>query len=43
MVEIGKKDILDQASLSMEPFKRNASFCAFDLSHDEMNTDKKSR
>ncbi|OTB04503.1 hypothetical protein M426DRAFT_261766 [Hypoxylon sp. CI-4A] len=42
MVEIGKKDILDKTSLSMEPFKRNASFCAFDLSHDDMNIDKKS-
>ncbi|KAI5920291.1 reducing type I polyketide synthase [Camillea tinctor] len=28
MVEIGKKDILNHNSLSMEPFKRNATFCA---------------
>ncbi|KAI1415346.1 reducing type I polyketide synthase [Hypoxylon sp. FL1857] len=41
MVEIGKKDILNNSSLSMEPFKRNASFCAFDLSHEEMNSDRK--
>ncbi|KAL4903835.1 hypothetical protein BDW74DRAFT_179426 [Aspergillus multicolor] len=33
MVELGKKDILDRHSLSMEPFNRNASYRAFDLSH----------
>ncbi|CBF79115.1 hypothetical protein AN7084.2 [Aspergillus nidulans FGSC A4] len=33
MVELGKKDILDRNSLSMEPFNRNASYRAFDLSH----------
>ncbi|KAI9720556.1 MAG: Type I Iterative PKS [Chrysothrix sp. TS-e1954] len=33
MVEIGKKDILDRNSLSMEPFNRNASFRAVDMSH----------
>jgi NADPH:quinone reductase-like Zn-dependent oxidoreductase len=43
MVEIGKKDILSQASLSMEPFGRNASFRAFDLAHEEMNEDKLAR
>lgn len=32
MVEIGKKDILDRAKLAMEPFERNASFRALDLS-----------
>jgi NADPH:quinone reductase-like Zn-dependent oxidoreductase len=33
MVEIGKKDILDRNSLSMEPFNRNASYRAIDMSH----------
>lgn len=33
MIEIGKKDILDRNSLSMEPFNRNASFRAVDMSH----------
>ncbi|KAH9902283.1 reducing type I polyketide synthase [Xylariomycetidae sp. FL2044] len=36
MVEIGKKDILDRNSLAMEPFNRNASFRALDLSHKEI-------
>ncbi|KAI0194583.1 putative polyketide synthase [Astrocystis sublimbata] len=36
MVEIGKKDILDRNYLSMEPFGRNASYRAFDLSHKEI-------
>lgn len=31
-IEIGKKDILDRNSLSMEPFNWNASYRAFDLS-----------
>ncbi|KAI1262708.1 reducing type I polyketide synthase [Xylariaceae sp. FL1019] len=39
MVEIGKKDVLERAVLSMEPFNRNASFRAFDLSL-LMNDDK---
>jgi hypothetical protein len=34
MVEIGKKDILDRNSLSMEPFDRNISFMAVDMSHE---------
>lgn len=34
MVEIGKKDILDRNSLAMEPFNRNISFRAVDLSHE---------
>lgn len=33
MVEIGKKDILDRNMLSMEPFDRNCSFRAVDLSY----------
>lgn len=33
MVELGKKDILDRSSLSMEPFNRNASYRAIDMSH----------
>ncbi|KAF2109985.1 polyketide synthase [Lophiotrema nucula] len=32
-VEIGKKDILDRSSISMEPFNRGASYRAFDYSH----------
>ena len=36
MVEIGKKDILDRNGLAMEPFNRNASFRALDLSHKEI-------
>ncbi|KAJ0417858.1 polyketide synthase 2 [Aspergillus carlsbadensis] len=32
MVEIGKRDILDRNSLSMEPFDRNCSFRAVDVS-----------
>ncbi|KAH8203671.1 hypothetical protein TruAng_002201 [Truncatella angustata] len=39
MVEIGKRDILDRKSLSMEPFNRNASFRALDLSHKEISDD----
>ncbi|KAI0198971.1 polyketide synthase [Astrocystis sublimbata] len=33
MVEIGKKDIVDRNSLSMEPFDRNCSFRAMDFSY----------
>ncbi|WYZ41095.1 hypothetical protein EsH8_IV_001436 [Colletotrichum jinshuiense] len=33
MVEIGKKDIVDRNTLSMEPFDRNASFRAMDFSY----------
>ncbi|PYI04018.1 putative PKS-like enzyme [Aspergillus sclerotiicarbonarius CBS 121057] len=33
MVELGKKDILARNSLSMEPFNRNASYRAIDMSH----------
>ena len=33
LIEIGKKDILDRNSLSMEPFDRNCSYHALDLSH----------
>ena len=33
MVEIGKKDMLDRNSLSMEPFGRNATYRGFDMSH----------
>ncbi|KAK8108104.1 uncharacterized protein PG998_010117 [Apiospora kogelbergensis] len=39
MIEIGKKDILDRNSVSMEPFNRNASFRALDLSHKEISDD----
>jgi NADPH:quinone reductase-like Zn-dependent oxidoreductase len=34
MIEIGKKDILDRNSLSMEPFDRNISFRSVDMSHE---------
>lgn len=33
MVEIGKRDIVDRNLLSMEPFDRNCSFRAVDLSY----------
>ncbi|XDG09707.1 hypothetical protein ABKA04_009322 [Annulohypoxylon sp. FPYF3050] len=33
MVEIGKRDIVDRNTLSMEPFDRNCSFRAVDLSY----------
>ncbi|KAK8058457.1 Acyl transferase/acyl hydrolase/lysophospholipase [Apiospora phragmitis] len=39
MVEIGKRDIVDRSALPMEPFNRNASFRALDLSHDEISDD----
>lgn len=39
MVELGKKDMLDRNSLSMEPFGRNASYRCFDMSHEQV-TDK---
>ncbi|CAG5139713.1 uncharacterized protein ALTATR162_LOCUS550 [Alternaria atra] len=32
MIEIGKKDLIDRNSLSMEPFDRNCSYRALDLS-----------
>ncbi|KAJ3569536.1 hypothetical protein NPX13_g6050 [Xylaria arbuscula] len=38
-IEIGKKDILDRNMLSMEPFNRNASFKALDLSHEQITDD----
>lgn len=34
MIELGKHDILQRRSLPMEPFGRNASFRALDLSLD---------
>ncbi|KAH7141540.1 putative polyketide synthase [Dactylonectria estremocensis] len=34
MVELGKRDMLDRKTLSMEPFGRNASYRCFDMSHD---------
>lgn len=33
MVEIGKRDIVDRNALAMEPFDRNCSFRAVDLSY----------
>ncbi|GLA87701.1 type I Iterative Polyketide synthase (PKS) [Aspergillus tubingensis] len=36
LVELGKKDILGRRSLSMEPFNRNASYRALDMSHDSV-------
>jgi NADPH:quinone reductase-like Zn-dependent oxidoreductase len=35
-VDIGKKDMIDRNTLSMEPFCRNASYCAVDLSLDSI-------
>ena len=34
MVEIGRKDMLECNSLSMEPFGRNASYRGFDMSYE---------
>lgn len=39
MVEIGKRDIVDRNSLSMEPFDRNCSFRAVDMSYTRDITD----
>lgn len=39
MVEIGKRDIVDRNTLSMEPFDRNCSFQALDLSYTKDMTD----
>ncbi|KAI1365810.1 putative polyketide synthase [Xylaria arbuscula] len=40
MIEIGKKDIVDRNSLAMEPFDRNCSFRAVDLSYVKEISDK---
>ncbi|KAF4630892.1 hypothetical protein G7Y89_g7242 [Cudoniella acicularis] len=40
MIEIGKKDILARNSLSMEPFNRNASYIAVDMSHKQISDRK---
>ena len=37
MLELGKKDILDRTALSMEPFGRNATYRAIDMSHPSMS------
>jgi NADPH:quinone reductase-like Zn-dependent oxidoreductase len=37
MVEIGKRDVLDRNNLPMEPFNRNARFCAVDMSHRQIS------
>lgn len=39
MVEIGKKDIIERKNLSMESFRRNASYRALDLSHSSVTPD----
>ncbi|KAL8918766.1 MAG: hypothetical protein Q9208_007163 [Pyrenodesmia sp. 3 TL-2023] len=39
MVEIGKRDIVDRNTLSMEPFDRNCSFRAVDMSYTKDITD----
>ena len=36
MVEIGKQDIVQRNRLSMEPFNRNASYRAIDISHESL-------
>lgn len=38
-VELGKKDINERSSISMEPFDRNCSFRAVDLSHKQITDD----
>lgn len=43
MIEIGKKDILDRNSLSMEPFDRNISFIGVDMSHQRASDELISR
>ncbi|KAI1504774.1 hypothetical protein F5X99DRAFT_405775 [Biscogniauxia marginata] len=40
MVEIGKRDIVDRNTLSMEPFDRNCSFRAVDMSYTRDINDK---
>lgn len=40
MLEIGKKDMLDRNTLSMEPFSRNASYRALDMSHPSIKSDR---
>lgn len=40
LVEIGKKDILDRNTLAMEPFNRNCSFRAVDMSFEKHMDDK---
>lgn len=42
LIEIGKKDMLDRNSLSMEPFDRNCSYRALDLSRKSI-TDETTR
>lgn len=39
MIEIGKRDIVDRNTLAMEPFDRNCSFRAIDLSYTKQFTD----
>ena len=38
-IDIGKRDILDRNSLSMEPFNRNASYRAVDMSRKSLAAD----
>lgn len=40
MVEIGKRDIINRNTLAMEPFDRNCSFRAVDLSYTREITDE---
>ena len=39
MIELGRKDISVHNRLSLEPFGRSASFCAYDLIHLWSNKD----
>jgi NADPH:quinone reductase-like Zn-dependent oxidoreductase/acyl transferase domain-containing protein/NAD(P)-dependent dehydrogenase (short-subunit alcohol dehydrogenase family) len=39
LLEIGKKDIVDRNQLSMEPFNRNCSYRAIDVSHPSIDQD----
>ena len=40
MVEIGKRDIIDRNTLAMEPFDRNCSYRAVDMSYGKHMNEK---
>lgn len=42
-IELGKRDILDKERISMEPFNRNATYCAVDMSHESIPSALKAR
>ncbi|KAI1811659.1 reducing type I polyketide synthase [Poronia punctata] len=43
MIEMGKKDIIENKSLSLEPFSRGATYRAFDMGTRSIDDDLKSR